>query len=329
MDFFKRIIDQHPALRKRIDYLKTVTIFGFDRVPVYKVLKFFVAETMHNSNLVNRAKAIAFSFFLAIFPFIIFLFTLIPYVPIEGLQQDLMDLIREVMPSQAAFSIIENTVEDIVNHQRGGLLSLGAVLTLYFSSNGVLAMMDSFDKSYSIYKQRNYIEKQLIAFYITLLLTGMLILSVVLIILGEDLLNLLLDFLKIRNSVTAVILNVLRYLIILALFLFSISLIYYYGPATRFKWRFISTGSTFATLLSILISGAFSYYVENFARYNEFYGSLGTIAIVLIWLYLNSYALLIGFELNASIYYHKTFDEIEAARERVNRVGDHVTDRPV
>ena len=217
-----------------------------------------------------------------------------------------MNTIAEIAPDPSVFIFIQDAVDEIIGKQRGGLLSLGIILALFFTTNGVMALMDSFDKTYSIYRKRNFLTRRVVAIKITLLLFTMFFVAVLLIIAGRDMLNYAMNLLDIQSSMTAVFINVLRYLIILLLFFYSISMIFYYAPATKHKWRFISLGSTVATILALALSLGFSYYVANFGQLNKFYGSLAAIILLLIWIYLNSFALLIGFELNASIYYNKS-----------------------
>jgi membrane protein len=169
-----------------------------------------------------------------------------------------------------------------------------------------MAMMNSFDKSYDHYKKRNAIQSRLIALKITVLLIVLFIFSFGLIIIGRDMLAFLFDMLKIHNSFTLFLLNIVRYLLIGLMFFLSISLIYYYGPATKKKYKFISTGATVATILSIIVSMVFSFWVNNFDRLNVIFGSIGTIMLLMIWLNVNAFVMLIGYEINASIHYNRT-----------------------
>ncbi|NNC96183.1 MAG: YihY/virulence factor BrkB family protein [Chitinophagales bacterium] len=301
----KYIVKNYPQSKRLLVRLKQFTLPGFEGVPVFNVLQFFIQE-LERGTLPTRAKSIAFSFFLAIFPFIIFLFTLIPYIQIENFQESITTLVQQIMPNAASYDLIKATIEDVVNRPRGGVLSLNIILALFFSTQGVLAMMDSFDKAQPIFKKRNFLLRQWIAFKITALLMLMFLISIVLIIGGRGLYFELLEMLNITSSYGGLFFETIRYIIILLLFFFSISLIFFYGPAVKDRWRFITLGSTVTTVLSIGFSLGFSYYVTNLVEYNSFYGSIGTIILVLIWIYLNSLILLIGFELNTGIYYHKS-----------------------
>ena len=304
MSVLEKMLDKFPVLNKVVEWAETVRLPGFDNVPLYDVVVFFVNEIKRD--VINvRAKSIAYTFFLALFPSVLFLFTLIPYIPVDNLQENLVALIKELLPDESIFKIFEQTITGVVVEQRGGLLSIGLLMTLFFSTNGVLGIMESFDKSYSTFKKRNILRKRWVALKLTIVLFFLLILSIVLIVAGNQILEFLLSTFDIFTPLTFILFNTLKWLIILLLFFNSISFIYYYGPATKKKFKFISAGSTLATILAILISIGFSYFISNFATYNKIYGSIGTIIALLVYIYLNSFALLIGFELNASIAYNK------------------------
>jgi len=302
------ILTQYPFLLRIGVRLRNVTLPGFDGIPVFVVFRFFIAEIRANS-LPTRSKAVAFSFFLAIFPALTFIFSLIPYLPFfNNLDVSILNLLKEILPNKETYAFIKSFIqpllEDLAKNKRGGLLTGSGLLVLFLTSNGVMAIMSSFDKAYDHYKQRNAFQSRLIAFKITFLLFTLFFFSIILIILGQDLFALLLDKLQIFSTFTQVLLNLLRYVLIILLFFFSISLIYYYGPATKTKYKFISTGATVATVLSILISLGFSYWVSNFNKLNVIFGSIGTIMLLMIWLNINSFVLLIGYEINASIHYN-------------------------
>jgi len=305
---WNKILADYPALQFIGDRLKSFTLPGFEGIPVYVVFQFFIAEIRANS-LPTRSKAVAFSFFLAIFPALTFIFSLIPYLPFfKNLDISILNLLREILPNKETYAFIKSFIqpllEDLSRHKRGGLLTGSVVLVLFLTSNGVMAIMSSFDKSYDHYRQRNALQSRLIALKITFLLLSLFFFSIILIVLGQDLLSILLDKLQIFSTFTEVLLNLLRYVLIILLFFFSISLIYYYGPATKKKYKFMSTGATVATVLSILISVGFSYWVSNFNKLNVIFGSIGTIMLLMIWLNINSFVLLIGYEINASIHYN-------------------------
>jgi membrane protein len=307
-ELWAKLAERFPFLIDLLIKLKTFTLPGFEGIPVYDVYRFFISEIRANS-LSIRSRAVAFSFFLAFFPALTFIFSLIPYIPyFNNLDVTIMKFLKEVLPNKETYAFIKSFTEpllrDLAKNKRGGLLTGSIVLVIFLTSNGVMAMMSSFDKSYDHYKKRNALQGRMVALQITLLLMLLFIFSLGLVVLGQNLLSLLFTALAIKNVFTVFLLNLLRYALILLMFFLGISLIYYYGPATKKKYRFISTGATVATVLSILVSVGFSYWVSNFNKLNVIFGSIGTIMLLMIWLNLNSFVLLVGYEINASIYYN-------------------------
>jgi membrane protein len=294
-----------PFLHSWGNIAKHITFPGFDGVPILNIIR-FIAEEMQKFSIVVNAKAIAYSFFLALFPGIIFIFTLIPYIPIDGLSEDLIRFIEGIVPNQAVFDLISPTIADIVNKPRGGLLSLGIISALYFTSNGVISMIHSFNDSLGGKNKRSGLKNQLIALVITIELILLFLFSIIVLVIGSKLIDGLLLYFGIKNELTIWLLHALRYGVTIMVFFFSIAVIYFFGPSSKvIQFKFISTGATVATILIILVALLFSKFVTNFNNYNKIYGSLGTIVFTMIWFYWNAFALLVGFEINKSIYYSK------------------------
>jgi membrane protein len=248
-----------------------------------------------------RASSLAFSFFLALFPSIIFLFTLIPYIHIEGFQEELFKLLQSLLP-QDAFKAAEGTILDIINKPRGGLLSFGFISALYFSTNGFNAMINAFNETYHSIETRHPLWQRLISLMMVIVTVILLTIAVVLIILSEIGLHFLLE----DQSSLYYLLLIGKWLILLILCFCLISFNYYIGPKRKKGWKFFSAGSIMATILAALASIGFAYYVNNFGAYNTLYGSIGTLIVILLWIYINSLILLLGFDLNASIHSAKT-----------------------
>jgi membrane protein len=247
-----------------------------------------------------RASAVAFNFILAIFPAIIFLFTLIAYIPIDGFQEQLLEMMQVLLP-ESVFDSVSGTFEDIITRQRGGLLSVTVISALYFSTNGVSTLIDSFNTTYHTMESRPYLIQRLWALLITVILVLFTVIALGLIIFGQVGMEFISEQGWIEDGFARFSLNVSRWVIIIVLMFFAISVLYFLGPAKQTKWRFFSAGSSLATLLVLLTSLGFSQFVESFGQYNKLYGSIGTLVIVMLWMLFNSIALLIGFELNASI----------------------------
>ena len=243
----------------------------------------------------------AFSFFLSIFPSIIVLFTLLAYTPLYSIfGETLQKSISDVMPGSAG-KMIFTTIKDITTIPRKGLLSAGFVLALWFSSNGMMSLMRGMEKRYkNTFRRRNAWEKRLTALKLTFLMGTVLIASVVFVILGNTILSLVFKYIHL-SWLSKTVLFAFRWVVIMLLFYTGISFVYQFGAATRKRITFINPGSVLATFLSILSSWAFSFYVDNFGSYNKIYGSIGTLIVLMIWIQLNCFIVLVGFELNAGI----------------------------
>lgn len=298
MKFLYRFISYRKIIRF-LSWTKRVTLPGFDGTPLYEVAKFFL-NGINQGGVNTRASALAFNFFLALFPAIIFFFTLIPYVPINNFQEQLLITIQSIMPYNA-FEAARSTIEDIIQHQRGGLLSIGVIAALYFATNGINAMIDGFNRSVHAVETRSALQQRLISVLLTIIIAVLFILAVSLIILGEYLVGQMIALGILRDIILYYSLIIGKWIIVISLFLTAISFLYYLGPSKKREFKFVSAGSTVATILSILSSVGFSFFVNNFGQYNKLYGSIGTLIVILLWIYINSMVLILGFELNASI----------------------------
>ena len=277
---------------------KKIKPIGFDGLSIYDVTRFFWKGLMQGA-ITTRASSLAFNFFLAFFPSIIVFFTLIPYIPINGLQETLMELLSVVLPPSTN-EITFNALDDIINNPRGGLLSIGFVLALYFATNGINSLIEAFNASFHIREVRSLIQQRILSLGLTLLLSIMLIIAISSIIFGKSAINYLTEYELISNNSGELILYG-KWLIILLMLFIGISILFHLGPSIKSKWKLFTPGSILATLGIIITSIGFNYYINHFSQYNKIYGSIGTLMIILIWMYFNSIILLTGFELNASI----------------------------
>ena len=277
---------------------KKLIVPGFEGLSLYEVSMFFYTGLVQGA-LTTRASSLAFNFFLAFFPSIIVLFTLIPFVPIEGFQEQLFILIMDILPP-STYEATKSIVDDIVNNEQGGLLSLTFILALYFSTNGISAMITGFNATYHLTDKRTWIQLRSLSFILTLILAVLLILTIIFQIFSQGFMNYLVVEGYLQQYSADLILYAKWIILVIVLFI-SISILYYFGPADKSRWKFLSAGSISATLLSVITSVGFSYYINNFAQYNQLYGSIGTLLVILLWMYFNSIILLLGFELNASI----------------------------
>jgi len=291
--FFNQKIQQYSYKAKEISFP------GFNGVPIYYVITFFFSG-IKNGYLATRASAIAFNFALAIFPTLLFLFTLIPFIPVQNLQTEILQLIHEFLP-QNAFQYLESTLVSTLTVKKGGILSFGALASLLFSTNAIHALIQAFNNTYHSIDTRNWTAIRMVATLLVFISFILATTSVTLIIFGQSVLTKLVEFGFLEMNLTYYLITFGKWIVIIAMFFFTISFLYYFAPAKKTEWKFISAGSTLATILALLTSLGFSYFVNNFGQYNKLYGSIGTLMVILLWLYFNSFALLLGFELNASI----------------------------
>lgn len=272
---------------------------GFDKMPLFDVIVFFF-KGIWDGALTTRASSIAFKFFLAIFPALIFIFTLIPYIPLENFQQTLLQTITSAIPDNV-YEIVSTTIRDIISRQNGGLLSLGFILALYFSLNGIVGVISAFNATAHHIETRTLIQQYRVSLLMVFIFLGIAILTTAAIILSAAFFRYMLQQEMFGPETAAVCNRVIRWIIIILALFLSVSFLYYLAPARKDRFRFISAGSTLATLLFVATTLGFNYYVVNFSSYNAVYGSIGTVIIVLMWFYVNALSLIIGFELNASI----------------------------
>jgi membrane protein len=283
----------------RKERLKDLVLPGFDGIPIADVIG-FVIKGFRKGVLVTRASSIAFNLLMALLPATIFLFTLIPFIPIPNFQQELIRLFESIIPVNA-YNLMESTIIDIVTNKSGSLLIIMFFATIIFSTNGIHAVIHSFVVTSHSFKANSWLNQRKAS--IILLIIGILMIAFAgfLIIFGKIAVNNLVELEIIEKSLVINILIVLKWILVLLMLLLAISFLYYFAPARRSDFKFISPGSTLATILFITTSLGFSAYVNNFGQYNKLYGWIGTLMVILVWLYLNSIALLIGFELNLSI----------------------------
>jgi membrane protein len=295
------------------DRLKKITFPGFEGIPVYDVVHRF-REEIKDDALSIRASSISYFFILALFPSIIFFFSLIPYVPIDHFDSKILNGLKGILPN-GIFSILETTIHDIVSVQRGGLVSINFFLALFVASNGVNSIMRAFDKMNHTFKKRNFIEKKIAAIQILILICMQLIIAFLLIIKGKEFIQFILNWLNTEDAVISFVVRFTKTLLILFSFFNIFALIYYFGPSVKKRYRYFSVGATFATLFSILMSVVFKFYTSYLNNFNRLYGSLGIMIVIMLLIYLNALVLLFGFELNNSIAVNKALRESDSENE--------------
>ncbi len=298
-------IQQQPLYVYVITWAKNKTFTGFQGVSLYTALRFLYAEVFLNPNTTMRANAIAFSFFMSLFPAFLVLFSLIPFtitiLPIK--QSDILKQIRDtiinVMPNETGDSFYK-LISSFLKNKRTDYFSIGFVLSIYFASNGLMALMRSFERDHVIFQRIPPLQKRIRAIGMTFMLGGLLVVSTLLVILGNQIFSWIFKFLKINKS-GVLFFILLKWLAVIAAIYIGIAVIYRFGITLKKRLNFFSPGALTATFLSLLSSILFSFYVDNFGQYDKVYGSFVAGIILLLWLQLNAVILIVGFELNAAI----------------------------
>ncbi|MBN1416193.1 MAG: YihY/virulence factor BrkB family protein [Bacteroidales bacterium] len=280
------------------DYFHRMPFPGSNGVPIYDVFTFFF-KGLSKGALNIRASAIAFNFLLALGPGIIFVLTLIPFLPIRNFQQELMEILYDVIPENS-YIAIESLLDEIFR-KHASLQIFGFLVTVLFAHKGLTGVVDAFNATYHTVETRPWMESRLVSLALVFILFILVSFSALLLLFSKLGIRLLFEAGIIKAYVVVILLQTGKWIIIFCLTFFAISFLYYFAPARKTKWRFFSPGSLMATFLCIIASLVFSYFVNHFAPFNRFYGSIGTLIAMMLWMNFSALSLLIGFELNASI----------------------------
>ena len=291
-------LEKIPVINFLVRLGKKIKIPGLEGMSLYDVLEMYIIGIVEGA-LTTRAGGIAYSFFMAIFPFMLFVLTLIPYIPIEGFQEGLINLISEILPPKT-FEAVSSVLMDILNNRQAGLLSFGFLVSIFLMTNGVNAIFGGFEYSYHVTKMRNVFRSYFISMLVSLVMALFLVITVTLTVFYQ----LLLDGIMKKGWVEDEVfwLQIGRGALFMIMIFTIVSILYKFGTKEGKHSRFFSAGSVLTTILSILTFYLFSYYVNEFAQYNQLYGSIGTLLILMLFIWLNAIILLLGFELNASIF---------------------------
>jgi membrane protein len=289
-------IYKSPPFRYIFKRAHQVILPGLNGATLFEVGKFFFRE-IRTLNLQERAAAVTYNFLMAMAPTFLFLLSLLPYLPLKNVDKAIFNIIKLATPNYNVYVNVHNIVTDFMAKQHVGALSYGLVLILFFASNGVIGLMRCFDKSLPLYKKRNGFQRRWTAIKLTIMLIGISIITLAVLILQNKNLNSFI--LHTFHSVAAV--KTLSFIILILLIFISISTIYSYGPSLTYKFRFVSAGSVFATFAAVVATSVFFFLVNNFINYNKIYGSVGTLIAFMIWIWINTIIILLGFELNVSL----------------------------
>lgn len=293
-----------PILNALVRFFKGIKLFGLDGLSFYDLVELYITGVVKGA-VTTRASAIAFSFFMALFPFLLFVLIIIPYVPIDDFKIEFLKFLESYLPASTSDFFFVNIFENIDQSQRGGLLSSVFILSIVLMANGINALFSGFENSYHSAMARNVFRQYLYALCIALILSFLFIIMIV--VLGyfqiyvvEKLL------LKINNGYEekAQLIfwtNAVKYVFSIIMVYLATATLYYFGTKEGKDSKFFSIGALFTTFLVALLSFFFGIYIENFSNYNKLYGSIGALLILMIYLWLNSNILLLGYELNLSL----------------------------
>lgn len=288
-----------PVIHLLVKFGKTIKIPGLQGMSLYDVLEMYTIGILKGA-LTTRAGGIAFSFFMAVFPFLLFILTLIPYIPIDGFQEGLFSFIKDILPPQT-FDAVNMVITDIINNQYSGLLSFGFLLSIFLMTNGINAIFGGFENSYHVIELRNGFKTYIVSLGVSLITSLFLIITVTLVILYQVALTKIDE----RGWLNTNDLNLFYYgrtFLFLVMIFTIVSLLFRYGTKQGKEIKFFSPGAILTTLVSLFTFYLFGIYVVKFAKYNQLYGSIGTLLILMLFVWLNAIILLLGFELNASLH---------------------------
>jgi membrane protein len=311
---FENTLYNLPIVAFIIQKSKRIFIPGFKGLPLYYVVRFFFQQ-INKVGLNERAAAISFNLIQALPAALLFLFSIIPYLPDSlNAKTQIFGLFKDLTPNTSTSTFIQNLIDQLFK-KHVGVFSFGFLLLMFYSSNAMMGVIRTFDKSIAERKSF-FLHKRWRAIKITVILIVLFLVSILMLIGQEELAGLLKGIFSMKRKAHIPWWNSTRWLIIIALIFFGISLVYKYAPSVHKRWDLISSGSILATTLTLATTAGFSYWVNNFASYNKVYGSIGTVLIIMLLIYFNSLILLIGFELNVSITYLQAQAREKALKEK-------------
>jgi len=290
-------IEQLPVVRNIIHVLQRIKLPWLQGLSLYDLIKLYSVGILEGA-LSYHASAVAFSFFMALFPFALFILNLIPYIPIEGFQADFLQFVKEGVPPNT-YDAIANIVNDILNNSHSGLVSTGFLLSIFLMANGLNGILGGFESSRHVLEKRGFFHQYLISLALSLLLSFLLIITVSAIVVFEVFIQQTMIQDMFSDRIPLIILG--RYAFVILMILITISVLFRFGTKQTNNPSFITIGSVFTTVLVILSSYFFGIWVIKFSKYNELYGSIGTLLIMMFYIWINCMILLLGFELNSII----------------------------
>lgn len=285
-----------PKIIQYSNYLKKIPFPGGKGATLYDILHVFYSS-FNDLKLPERAAAISFNFLMSIPPSLIFLFSLVPFLPLASVQETIIDSIRIIAPNKSFFDTASSFVIDFMNTKRRDLLSVGFLISIYFSSNGIMGLLRSFDRDSPALIERTAWSRRLKSITLTLWIALLFLISISLLIVQTSVFDVLIENWYINSN----IIKLLSWLTIVTIIHVIFSIIYKFGPSVDYRFGFFNVGATLATLFFILATYIFFYITSNFLEYNKIYGSIGTLMMMMAWMFLSGMIILIGYEINLSI----------------------------
>ena len=286
-----------PILRNLVQVLQRIKLPWLEGLSLYELMELYILGIVEGG-LTYHASAVAFSFFMALFPFALFILNLIPYIPIEGFQSDFLEFVKEGVPPNT-YDAICKIINDILNNSHSGLLSSGFLLSIFLMANGISGIISGFESSKHVIVKRGFLRQYVVALGISMVLSILLIVTVAAIVIFEVIIQQTIIQDVLNDQVPLIEMG--RYAFVILMILITSSILLRFGTKQFHKPRFISIGSVFTTILIIISSYFFGIWVIKFSKYNELYGSIGTLLILMFYIWINCMILLLGFELNATI----------------------------
>ncbi len=318
-------------VRSTLYFLQHFSLPGNRGVPLYDVLKFFL-NGIFNGDLNQRAKGLAYSFLTALPPLLIFFFTLVAYFPVDGVQDELLGELGTIIPDKI-MGPLSNTVNDIMGHRHSTLLSIGFVTSVILAANGLMSMITSLNFANHSVEKRPFVQRYLLSIMLVFIIYVVVVLAMALLMGHKLLLQLIFAQGWLPPTKTStVIFNIGRWVLLVLALLTVISLIYYWAPAKRQRVGFFSAGSVLATGMFLVLSWGLGIYFNNFNNYNLVYGSIGTLLLMMFWVRFNCIVMLVGYELNISIYngsiINKNRDSRHEFKQRIQNLHNDNTEEP-
>lgn len=304
---------------KRLNAQLLKVRYGEKQVSLHDTLTLFFYH-IRSEDIDTKASSVAFKFTLAIFPATIFLFTLVPYIPIEGLSTSVLEFIERSIPEQF-YDVLHPTLVDIATRKRGGLLSFGVLLALYFATGGMTGLITAFNNRAHETERRSQWQVRWTATALTCMLAVVFIVVVFILVLGTSILTFLDEHTFLTKGFTGVLVLLLRYVLVMVLFFVGISSTYYFAPSVRGQWKFISPGAVIASVLCLLASALYSYYLNHFFANDRLYGSLAAFVGLMLWFYILSILLIVGYEINMSVTKAYRQSKHNFFRRKANKIG--------